>query len=169
MDRRTTRIAGRVLCALLAAVAAWSSPSPGTGLAVGWAATAQEVRVDRLVIDTDRGPAAFLVELAETPAMLAQGLQHRRHLPAEAGMLFDFGPERIVTMWMKNTYIPLDMLFIDEDGVVADVAQRTTPLSVETIAPRVPVRAVLEVNAGTVAALGIREGDRVHHPIFAGR
>jgi uncharacterized membrane protein (UPF0127 family) len=132
-------------------------------------AVAEEARVGRLVIDTGRGPVAFRVELATTPAMLAQGLQHRRELPADVGMLFDFGPERIVSMWMKNTYIPLDMLFIGADGVVADIAERTTPLSLETIAPAVPVRAVLEVNAGTVAALGIRDGDRVHHPIFAKR
>jgi uncharacterized membrane protein (UPF0127 family) len=82
-------------------------------------------------------------------------------------MLFDFGPERIARMWMKNTYIPLDMLFIGGDGLVADVAEQTEPLSLDIIASRVPIRAVLELNAGTVARLGIRRGDRVHHRIFA--
>ncbi len=168
--RRAAR-ACRLIFALLAAAAVLTgglAPS-GWTVAADAPAVAEQARVGRLVIDTERGPVAFRVELATTPAMLAQGLQHRRELAADAGMLFDFGPERIVTMWMKNTYIPLDMLFIDANGIVADIVERTTPLSLETIAPSVPVRAVLEVNAGTVPALEIRVGDRVHHPIFAGR
>ena len=166
MNKRIAAIAVRALCAFLVAAAAFGPPHAHPGPAVADAPAAGEVRADRLVIDTARGPAAFQVELAATPEMLMQGLQHRRQLPANAGMLFDFGPPRLVSMWMKNTYIPLDMLFIDADGIVADIAERTTPLSLETIVSPVPVRAVLEVNAGTVAALGIREGDRVHHPIF---
>jgi uncharacterized membrane protein (UPF0127 family) len=163
--------AARLILALVAAAVVLTgdlAPRVRT-VAADASAVAEEARVGRLVIDTGRGPVAFRVELATTPAMLAQGLQHRRGLPSDAGMLFDFGPERIVSMWMKNTYIPLDMLFIDADGIVADIAEQTTPLSLETITPSVPVRAVLEVNAGTVAALGIRGGDRVHHPIFAER
>jgi uncharacterized membrane protein (UPF0127 family) len=161
--------AARLIFALVAAALVLTGgPAPTAWtVAADAPAVAEEARVGRLVIDTQRGPVAFRVELATTPAMLAQGLQHRRELPADAGMLFDFGAERIVSMWMKNTYIPLDMLFIDADGIVADIAERTTPLSLETIAPSGPVRAVLEVNAGTVTALGIRDGDRVHHPIFA--
>lgn len=166
MNGRIAANAVRVLCAVLVAAAAFGPPPAGAGPAFADTPAAGEARVDRLVIDTACGPAAFQVELAATPEMLMQGLQHRRRLPADAGMLFDFGPERIVSMWMKNTYIPLDMLFIGADGIVADIAERTTPLSLETIVSRVPVRAVLEVNAGTVAAFGIREGDRVHHPIF---
>lgn len=166
MNGRLPAMAGHVLCAFLAAAAALG-PLPAPGHAFADAPAEGEVRIDRLVIDTARGPAAFQVELAATPEMLMQGLQHRRRLPSDAGMLFDFGPPRLVSMWMKNTYISLDMLFIDADGIVADIAERTTPLSLETIVSRVPVRAVLEVNAGTVAAFGIRAGDRVHHPIFA--
>lgn len=166
MNGRIAAIAVRLLCAVLVAAAAFGPPLAPPRSAFADAPAAGEVRVDHLVIDTARGPAAFRVELAASPEMLMQGLQHRRRLPAKAGMLFDFGPERIVSMWMKNTYIPLDMLFIDADGIIADIAERTTPLSLETIVSPVPVRAVLEVNAGTVAALGIREGDRVHHPIF---
>jgi uncharacterized membrane protein (UPF0127 family) len=157
----------RLILALLAVgtVLSWGSPG-GWGAVADVPAAAEEARVGRLVIETTQDTRSFRVELARSPEELAQGLQHRRSLPADAGMLFDFGPERIVTMWMKNTYIPLDMLFIDAEGTVADIAERTTPLSLETIASQVPVRAVLEVNAGTVAALGIRKGDRVHHPIF---
>lgn len=160
----------RLILALLAVGAILSWGSPGGWMAVADApAAAAEARVGRLVIETTQAPRWFRVELARTPEELAQGLQHRRSLPADAGMLFDFGPERIVTMWMKNTYIPLDMLFIDAEGIVAEIAERTTPLSLQTLDSRVPVRAVLEVNAGTVAALGIRKGNRVRHPIFPKR
>lgn len=142
-------------------------PGWGRALAAEAPAVAADQEAGRLIIATSRGRTAFDVELAATPEELARGLQHRRSLPADAGMLFDFGPERIVRMWMKNTYIPLDMLFIDAGGVVADVAEGAKPQSLDIIASRVPVRAVLEVNAGTVARLGIRRGDRVHHRIFA--
>jgi uncharacterized membrane protein (UPF0127 family) len=171
---RHKHLGGLLLGALAALLAVATAPSPGgpgvpQAVAADSSAAVADERVTRLVVETDRGPVQFQVELATTPAQLAQGLQHRRTLAADAGMLFDFGPERIVTMWMKNTYIPLDMLFIDAKGVVADIAERTEPLSLETIASRVPVRAVLEVNAGTVARLAVRPGDRVHHPIFATR
>jgi uncharacterized membrane protein (UPF0127 family) len=142
-------------------------PPDGRALAAEAPVVAADQEASRLVIATSRGSTEFRVELATTPEELARGLQHRRSLPADAGMLFDFGPERIARMWMKNTYIPLDMLFIGGDGVVADVAEQTEPLSLDIIASRVPIRAVLELNAGTVARLGIRRGDRVHHRIFA--
>jgi uncharacterized protein len=90
----------------------------------------------------------------------------RQSLPADAGMLFDFGETRPVAFWMKNTLIPLDMLFIAADGGIADIHERAVPRSEATIEARVPVRAVLELNGGTVARLGIKRGDRVHHPIF---
>ena len=81
-------------------------------------------------------------------------------------MLFDFGSERTVTMWMKNTYLPLDMLFIKRDGTVARIAERTVPQSLIVISSGTPVQGVLELSSGTVARLGIRPGDRVIHPIF---
>ncbi len=167
MDTRRKALLLCVLAALFSAVDMSAGRlAPGPAVAADGPVTADEAGISRLVIDTRRGAETFRVELAKTPAELAQGLQHRRQLPPDAGMLFDFGPERIVTMWMKNTYIPLDMLFIGADGVVAYIAEDAEPLSLETIASRVRVRAVLEVNAGTVARLGIRPGDRVRHPIF---
>lgn len=171
MDRPTARTLLRAFCVLLALAAAAASFRPGApeAIAADGSATAEQARVTRLVIETGGGAVAFQVELAVTPSELVRGLQDRRHLAPDAGMLFDFGPERIITMWMKNTYIPLDMLFIDAGGIVADIAERTEPLSLETIASPVPVRAVLEVNAGTSQRLGIRPGDRVRHPIFATR
>lgn len=119
-----------------------------------------------LVIDTVRGPQHFTVELALSPEQQEQGLMFRRLLPADAGMLFDFGTTRPAAFWMKNTLIPLDMLFIAPDGHIADIHERAVPLSEATIASKVSVRAVLELNGGTVSRLGIKPGDIVHYPIF---
>lgn len=105
----------------------------------------------------------FRVELADDEGERALGLMFRRSLDADAGMLFVFGRDQPVSMWMKNTYIPLDMLFLAGDGVVVAVAERTIPHSLEVISSPRPVRAVLEVNGGTVARFGIKPGDRVLH------
>ncbi len=85
----------------------------------------------------------------------------RRHLASDHGMLFDFDREIAIRMWMKNTYIPLDMIFIADDRTVVDIAQDTVPLSLEVIAAAHPARFVLEVNAGTAARLSIQPGDRI--------
>jgi hypothetical protein len=108
----------------------------------------------------------FHVELVQTPEEMARGLMNRPSLPADAGMLFNFGQDRPVTMWMKNTLIPLDMLFVGADGVIAGIAERTVPMSLEVIPSPGPVRAVLEVNGGTSDRLKIKVGDRVTHSIF---
>ncbi len=122
----------------------------------------------KLVIAGQSGRHDFDVELAVKPDQRAQGLMYRRMMAAEAGMLFDFGarPQR-ASMWMKNTFIPLDMLFITGDGRIESIVERTVPHSLETVSSRGPVRAVLELNGGTVARLGIAPGDRVEHPIFS--
>ncbi|HEX6979549.1 MAG TPA: DUF192 domain-containing protein, partial [Alphaproteobacteria bacterium] len=86
--------------------------------------------------------------------------------PADAGMLFDFKRDQPVSMWMRNTRIPLDMLFIARDGRIVNIAQRTVPFSEATIQSKGAVRAVLELNGGTAQRLGIRPGDTVRHPIF---
>ena len=109
---------------------------------------------------------AFQVEVARNDADRAQGLMYRRSMPADRGMLFDFGRVEPVAMWMQNTYLSLDMLFIRPDGVVARVAANTEPLSTRTIPSGEPVLSVLELNAGTAARLGIKAGDRVEHPLF---
>ncbi|MBC7907375.1 MAG: DUF192 domain-containing protein [Rhodospirillaceae bacterium] len=109
----------------------------------------------------------FTVELATTFEQLSQGLMYRRTMAADAGMLFDFGEAKPITMWMKNTLIPLDMVFLAGDGRVMGVAQRTVPGSLEVISSPGAVRGVLEINGGTAERLGIRAGDRLIHPIFA--
>lgn len=91
---------------------------------------------------------------------------YRSEMAADAGMLFDFAKSGPVSMWMKNTLIPLDMLFIRSDGTIATIAERTVPHSLVPIESGEPVLAVLELNGGVCARLGIREGDKALHPLF---
>ena len=120
-----------------------------------------------LAIETAAGARHdFQVELAVTPAQQAQGLMHRRSLAADAGMLFLYLRVRPVSMWMKNTFIPLDMLFLAPDGRIVRIVERTVPESLEVISSEVPVAGVLELNGGTAARLRIAIGDRVRHPAF---
>lgn len=120
----------------------------------------------KLVIETSKGKFPFDIELALTPPQMEQGLMFRRSLAADAGMLFDYGNPQPIAMWMKNTLIPLDMIFIAKDGKVVDFRERAVPMSLDTIESKVPARAVLEVNAGTVARLGVQNGDTIHHAFF---
>ena len=114
-----------------------------------------------LTIETKQGVRSFQVEVARTPEQSARGLMYRTELAEDAGMLFLFPRERRVRMWMRNTLIPLDMIFITASGRVAEVVPDTRPLSEEMITAQQPVQAVLEVRAGTAASLGIRPEDRV--------
>ncbi|WP_244607045.1 DUF192 domain-containing protein [Bosea sp. CS1GBMeth4] len=122
--------------------------------------------LEPLTIVTASGRHAFQVEVMRTPEQRARGLMHRQFLPADRGMLFDFARTEPVAMWMQNTYISLDMLFIRADGTVARIAERAEPLSTRTIPSGEPVLSVLEVNAGIAEKLGIKPGDRVEHPLF---
>lgn len=142
--------------------------------AVGWGAAGAESdrppERSEVTVETGEGHRhRFLVEVARTQQQLAVGLMFRRQLAEDAGMLFDFGVERPVSMWMKNTLLPLDMIFIRGDGRIANVAERTVPGSLQPHSSKGPVRGVLEVNGGTVERLGIKAGDRVIHGIFDGR
>ncbi|CAN0355391.1 unnamed protein product, partial [Discosporangium mesarthrocarpum] len=103
----------------------------------------------------------FSVELALNSRQHAQGLMFRRHMAADAGMLFVYRREEPTAMWMKNTFIPLDMLFIAKDGRVKRIAERTLPMSETVIPSGGPVVAVLELNAGTASRLGLKPGDKV--------
>jgi|APTNR8051073442_1049403.scaffolds.fasta_scaffold04845_3 hypothetical protein len=121
-----------------------------------------------LVVETATGRFPFVVEVAATPKERARGLMNRRDLAADAGMLFDFGYPQPVSMWMKDTFISLDMVFIDANGAVIGIATHTVPQSLTSIAVRQPVRAVLEVVAGTAERIGLRRGDRIEHRLFGG-
>lgn len=132
-------------------------------------AKAPQVPTEPLTIDTAAGPRRFSVEVMRDDAGRSRGLMFRRHMAPDHGMLFEFDREEPVTMWMKNTYLPLDMVFIRTDGTVSHIAADTEPLSKAIIASNGPVLAVLELNAGTAARLGIKPGDRVEHAMFAKR
>jgi uncharacterized protein len=146
---------------LLAAIAA--------GALLAGAAGAATKPSELIIVTADGRRHAFTVELADDDDTRTRGLMHRRALAANAGMLFDYGREGPVAMWMRNTLIPLDMLFIAADGRVANLHERAVPHDETPIHSAGPVRAVLELNGGTVARLGIKPGDRVEHPLFAPR
>src|SRR5262245_36434023 len=132
-------------------------------------ARAQPANQNTVEIVGKSGVHVFIVELAANDADRAQGLMFRKELAEGRGMLFDFQREQDVSMWMRNTLIPLDMIFINGDGRIRRIAENTEPLSERTIPSGGPVRGVLEVIGGTAKKLGIVAGDRVAHPIFAGR
>jgi hypothetical protein len=143
---------------LLAAVLALTGARAGAQL--------QKFETSSLTITTAQGDRHFVIELALTAAQQEQGLMYRRELAPDAGMLFIFPQTQPTAFWMKNTLIPLDMLFIAADGRVADIHERAVPQSEANIPAKMPVKAVLEVNGGTVARLGIKRGDLVHHAAF---
>jgi uncharacterized membrane protein (UPF0127 family) len=120
-----------------------------------------------LELVTASGVHVLDVEIATTPEKQALGLMFRTTLPETKGMLFPHEAPREVTMWMRNTYIPLDMVFIRADGTVHRIEKRTEPLSERVISSQGPVAAVLEIAGGTADKLGIKPGDKVRHPYFA--
>ena len=116
---------------------------------------------------TSAGKAhTFNVWIADTPERQSQGLMFVRDLPASEAMLFTHAEPRLASMWMKNTYIPLDLLFIDARGRIVRIFERTIPQSLQTLSASEPVTGVLELRGGEVAKRGIRVGDRVQHPHF---
>lgn len=110
----------------------------------------------------------FDVWVADTPARSEQGLMYVRDLPPGRGMVFPFAPARVVSFWMKNTYIPLDLLFIAAGGQVVKITERAPPLRLDLLSSDVPVGAVLELRGGEAGLLGIKVGDRVSWKPAAG-
>jgi uncharacterized protein len=133
---------------------------------LGAAAPAHAFGQDTIDIVTQSGVHAFSVELATNDTERERGLMYRKELPDGHGMLFDFQTEQPVQFWMHNTYIPLDMIFIAADGRIVHVAENAKPMSDDLIPSVRPVRAVLEVIAGTVHKFGIAAGDRITGSIF---
>lgn len=142
----------RALCLLLLAVV------------VATARAADLSRAPLVIVRADGVEVAYGVELARSAEERRQGLMGRRHLAADAGMLFDFGQEQPIAMWMRNTYVALDMVFASADGRIVDVIVRTVPLSEALLVPRAPARYVVELAAGQVATRGIAIGDRLRLP-----
>lgn len=122
-----------------------------------------EVDPAPLIIRTENSAISYDVEVADTEVERAAGLMFRQDFPQNRAMLFDFEETRAVSMWMKNTPLPLDMLFLNETGLISGIAENTTPQSLEVISSPQPVAYVVELNAGQVAANRIKTGDRVLH------
>ena len=129
--------------------------------------TASDSRSDStLIIATRNAEHRFTIELARTPAEMERGLMFRDRLAPDHGMLFLYEEDRAVSFWMKNTLIPLDLIFADATGRIVQIAERAVPMSTALISSDGPVRAVLEVNGGTADRLDIAVGDRLVHPAF---
>jgi uncharacterized membrane protein (UPF0127 family) len=156
-----TRARGRLLMSLVAALGLLGS------LCISLPARAASVQP--LEIATKSGVQVFSVEMATTEEEKTTGLMYRKELADGKGMLFDFSPEQQISMWMKNTYIPLDMIFIRADGRILRIAENTEPMSTKIISSGGLAKGVLEVIAGTAQKYGIRPGDRVAHPLFNSR
>jgi len=138
-------------------------------LLAGGSATAQEIGpTEPFVVATRQGPIDLRLEIADEPQERQRGLMYRRSLAERSGMLFDFERDGPVSMWMRNTYIPLDMLFIDGRGVIVHITARTEPLSEATISAGRPVRGVIELEGGAAGMLGIEVGDVVARSLFPG-
>ena len=151
-SRAALRVA--LFCFLIVAAVAATSP------------VMARMATDTLTLVTGQGERAISIEVAETPEDMAMGLMFRTELAENSGMLFPSPRPNEVQMWMRNTYIPLDMVFIRADGVVHRIEAMTEPHSEAIIASRGPVLAVLELVGGAAARMGLKPGDVVRHRIF---
>jgi uncharacterized protein len=136
------------------------------GMGGAWAENAQISKIEPVTVIGENSATMFTTEIADTEFLRERGLMFRHMLPPDRAMLFDFVRPRPVSMWMKNTNISLDMLFVREDGTVAAIAENTVPKSLDVVSVQEPVRGVLELAAGTVKRLGLKPNDKVYHRIF---
>ena len=126
----------------------------------------QRLPIERLTVETASGARNFEVEIADEEPERNRGLMFRREMARGHGMLFDFRPPQPVSFWMRNTHLPLDIIYIGTDGRILNIAENATPYSDENLPSRGVVRGVLEINGGLSRELGIAPGDRVRHRIF---
>jgi uncharacterized membrane protein (UPF0127 family) len=124
-------------------------------------------RASMVIQRADGKTFPFTIEIATTREQDMYGLMFRRSLPADAGMLFIYGPDQPVSMWMKNTYIPLDMLFVAHDGAIVKIITHAVPFDLTPLSSGEPVRGVIEINAGEVEHLGLKTGDKVLFSAFS--
>lgn len=146
-------------CSLLALGSLASRPAHGLE-------SLQQFPNSVLSIQTHKSAEWFTIWIADTPERSEQGLMYLQWLPTDQGMLFPQDAPRVMHMWMKNTLIPLDMLFIDARGHIVSIRERATPRSEDIISSPTAVKAVLELAGGECATLGIHVGDQVRHPLF---
>ncbi|MBG0811566.1 DUF192 domain-containing protein [Methylosinus sp. H3A] len=160
LSRRVSGVVVTLLVLLLCA------PVPGRAKEAGSSPPAVKMAVEPLEIVTTTGPHLLRVEVARTPDQRERGLMYRTALPADGGMLFDFHEERPVSMWMKNTPLSLDMIFVSRAGRIVSVALGAEPYSERVISSGGAALAVIELAAGAAQRLSISVGDVVKHPIF---
>jgi uncharacterized membrane protein (UPF0127 family) len=154
---------GRLLSRFVLCFSVFLAAAPGPANAL------EQFQRSSLTVETAAGGRfRFDVEVALTPAQQAQGLMFREKMEPDAGMLFVYDQVQPAAFWMKNTLIPLDMLFIALDGRIVNIHERAVPQSLDAVRSAAPVKAILELNGGMSARLGIRPGDRVVHPAIAG-
>src|SRR3979490_1185267 len=158
-DRSVDRQRARLWVAMAAALAVWAFAGVG----------AEAASIQPLEIVTKSGVQVFSVEMATTDQEKENGLMYRKELPDGKGMLFDFSPEQQVSMWIKNTFSSLDMIFSGSEGQTLPMAETTEPQSTRIITSGGLAKGVLEVIAGTARKYGIAPGDRVAHPLFNGK
>ena len=139
---------------------------PGLTPSVGGAVGEAPKGFETLEVVTPNGRTRFFVEVADDDAERERGLMFRKEVPPDRGMLFDFKTPRPVAFWMKNTLIPLDIIYIKADGTVLSIARNTTPLSETPIPSGGPVVGVLELAGGRAEQIGLMPGDRIEHRIF---
>ena len=126
----------------------------------------QLLPLEELTVQTGAGSFRFEIEIADTPLERQIGLMNRKSMPLNHGMLFDFQRTRVIEMWMKNTFIPLDMVFVKADGIVTHIERNTTPHSLQIISSQQPASHVLELNAGIANQIGLKPGHKLNHPLF---
>lgn len=128
----------------------------------------KDPKLSALTVETTNGPVVYMVETASTPDEMVTGLMNRQELNADSGMIFDIDGRAGISMWMKDTYIPLDMIFTDVDGRIIWLHENAEPLSTDLIRPdtQEPIGAVIELNAGEIASKQIKVGDHVSHEIL---
>ncbi|HVJ51392.1 MAG TPA: DUF192 domain-containing protein [Aliidongia sp.] len=130
-------------------------------MAAGAPPKLQSFEKGEITVISANGPHKFKVEIAASDGQREQGLMFRQQMAADAGMIFIWQQPQPIVMWMENTYIPLDMLFVDENGVILNIRERAVPFSREQIPSAGPAKVAIELNGGTAAKLGIKAGDKV--------
>jgi uncharacterized membrane protein (UPF0127 family) len=146
------------LFALMLFTAVWSTPQSWAGSEVAQSGAGQR---EKLVIHTTSGQFPIYAEIARSHAEQQKGLMYRREMAAEHGMLFVYPRDQIMHFWMKNTHISLDLIFIDKSGRIVGFFENAVPGSLANMSSARPARAVLEINAGLVQALGMKSGDQI--------
>jgi uncharacterized membrane protein (UPF0127 family) len=152
---------------LILCVACFAAPTFSLAQPVEISGPQAGLRVERLSIATPKGVRSFNVEIADTPKSREIGMMWRMQVPRGTGMLFDFKKSAPATFWMENTLVSLDLIFIRENGTIANIAANSAPLSRALIPSDGPILAVLEIGAGEAMRLGIKPGQKVSHRIFA--